>query len=402
MRKENMQTLKNHLFTNMKRFLAVFALSGISLLFVACGKDDPEPRPVPPDPVPPTPPTPVVPDAPRAVALRLLALPAGENPEPWSVADTLHLVLTEPNGRTALGDTALYRYAFGEGEDHPGRFLPVSVADSAFLPADSSEVDLMAYRPASLALQSDRLRLPVDSRELTSLGRPLMTAARTVGIHAGQPEASIVLSHRLTRLYVSLNKVGKASPQKSSTSATKADGTAIVLHGNPAQGIWSLPDEAFVEYGEPVSQPFIIQSDEMGGYLYALPGWLGQSDGQKPELSLSIQIPERDPLEVPLNKYLPEGLLEAGISIDIQIEVPEVPVPDPDPTPDPEPDPDPTPKPDPDPAPDPAPSPEPDPSPDPDPAPDPAPDSDILRIKVTLSDWENIIYDITILPDGSN
>lgn len=348
-----MHTLKYPLFTNWRKLLTVFALSGIGLLFVACGKDDPEPGPVPPDPVPPTPPTPVVPDAPRAVALRLLALPAGDNPEPWSVADTLHLVLAEPNGRTALGDTALYRYAFGEGADHPGRFLPVSVVDSAFLPSDSSEVDLMAYRPASAALQSDRLRLPVDSRELTALGRPLMTAARTAGIHAGQPEASIMLVHRLTRLYVSLNKASKANLQRSSVSATKADETTITFHGNPAQGIWSLPDEAFVEYGEPVSQPFIVQSDGTGGYLYALPGWPGQPDGQKPELSLTVQIPEHDPLEIPLNKYLPEGLLEAGISIDIQIEVPEVPVPAPD----------------------------------------------ILRIQVTLSDWENIIYDVSLLPD---
>lgn len=356
MRKNNMQTQKYPLFTLFKKFLTVFALSGISLLFVACGKDDPEPGPVPPDPVIPTPPPPVVPDIPHAVALRLLALPAGDNPEPWSVADTLHLVLAEPDGDRALGDTALYRYAFGEGEDHPGRFLPVSVADSAFLPADSSEVDLMAYRPASTALQSDRLRLPVDSRELTALGRPLMTAARTAGINAGQPEASIVLVHRLTRLHVGLNKTSKASPLRSCISTTKTDETTIMLHGNPAQGIWSLPDEAFVEYGEPVSQPFIVQSDGTGGYLYALPGWPGQPDGQKPELSLTVQIPERDPLEISLNKYLPEGLLQAGISIDIQVEVPEVPVPDPD----------------------------------------------ILRIQVTLSDWENIIYDVSLLPDRNH
>lgn len=125
-----MQTQKYPLFTLFKKFLTVFALSGISLLFVACGKDDPEPGPVPPDPVIPTPPPPVVPDIPHAVALRLLALPAGDNPEPWSVADTLHLVLAEPDGDRALGDTALYRYAFGEGEDHPGRFLPVLMRDS--------------------------------------------------------------------------------------------------------------------------------------------------------------------------------------------------------------------------------------------------------------------------------
>lgn len=181
-----MQRLKHFLFWSLKTFLAVSILSGISFMFIVCGKDDPEPGPVPPGPEPPTPPTPAVPDIPRAVALRLLALPAGENPAPWSVADTLHLVLTEPGGHTALGDTALYRYAFGEGADHPGRFLPVSVADSAFLPADSSEVDLMAYRPASLALQSDRLRLPVDSRELTARSKHCTVApAHTV---VRQPE----------------------------------------------------------------------------------------------------------------------------------------------------------------------------------------------------------------------
>lgn len=238
-----MQTQKYPLFTHLKQFLTVFALSGISILFVACGKDDPEPGPVSPDPVIPTPPPPVVPDTPHAVALRLLALPAGDNPEPWSVTDTLHLILAEPGGRTALGDTAFYRYAFGESTDHPGRFLPVSAADSAFLPTDSSEVDLMAYRPASTALQTDRLRLPVDCRKLTALGRPLMTAARTTGINAGQPEASIVLSHRLTRLYVSLNNINR-KVKKSQTSlspVTKADETTIILHGNPAWGIWSLP-----------------------------------------------------------------------------------------------------------------------------------------------------------------
>lgn len=381
------------------RLLSAATIAALLLALVACGKDDPEPGPVPPDPVPPTPPTPVVPDTPRAAALRLLAFPAGDNPEPWSAADTLHLVLTEPDGRTALGDTALYRYAFREGADHPRRFIPASVADSAFLPPDSSEVDLMAYRPASIALQSDRLLLPVDVRELTATGRPLMTTPRTVGISAKQPEASIVLSHQLTRLYVNLNKVST----KSIPSVAMAGETRIVLHGNPAQGTWSLPDETFVAYGDTVSQSFIVQSDGMGGYLYALPGWPGQAGDNKPVLTLTVEIPGRAPLEIPLNDYLPKGVLEAGISIDIQINAPEVPQPDPDPTPDPDPDPtpDPTPdpSPDPEPAPDPAPSPNPDPSPDPEPIP---PDLETLHIQVTLSNWEDIIYDAVLLPDKDN
>lgn len=348
--------MKYPLFTTGENILTVFALSGIGLLFVTCGKDDPEPGPVPSDPVPPTPPTPVVPDAPRAVALRLLALPAGDNPEPWSVADTLHLVLAEPNGRTALGDTALYRYAFGEGADHPGRFLPVTVVDSAFLPSDSSEVDLMAYRPG-FGRPAIR-QAPATGRQprTDSPGTPPDDGGTYRWNPCGQHECKHYAGTPVTRLYVSLNKASKANLQRSSVSATKADETTITFHGNPAQGIWSLPDEAFVEYGEPVSQPFIVQSDGTGGYLYALPGWPGQPDGQKPELSLTVQIPEHDPLEIPLNKYLPEGLLEAGISIDIQIEVPEVPVPAPD----------------------------------------------ILRIQVTLSDWENIIYDVSLLPDRNH
>lgn len=369
------------------RLLSVATILALLLILAACCKDDTEP--VLPDPEPPTPPTPVVPDTPRAVALRLQARPAGENPEPWSVADTLHLVLTEPDGRTALGDTALYRYTFHTLADDPIRFIPASIADSAFLPADSSEVDLMAYRPASIALQSDQLRLPVDVRELTATGRPLMTTPRIAGISAKQPEASIVLSHQLTRLYVNLNKI----TTKSIPSVAKAGETSIMLHGNPARAVWSLPDEAFVAYGDTVSQPFIIQSDGTEGYLYALPEWTGQPGDNKPVLTLTVEIPGRAPLEIPLNDYLPKGVLEAGISIDIQIDVPEVPKPDPDPDPTPDPDPDLTPEPTPDPSPD----------PDPEPAPDPVPPGlEILHIQVTLSNWEDIIYDAVLLPDRDN
>lgn len=64
-------------------------------------------------------------------------------------------------------------------------FIPASVADSAFLPSDSSLVDLMGLPSASPALQIDRLLLAIDTREQTATGRPLMTAERTIGLHAG-------------------------------------------------------------------------------------------------------------------------------------------------------------------------------------------------------------------------
>lgn len=382
MLKVNIPILIHHLFAAFRTLPSAAIVALLSLALAACSKDDPEPEP-------PNPPTPVEPGTAQRVALRLQARPAGDNPEPWSPTDTLHLVLAEPAAHTALGDTALFRYVFPEKADATDKatcFIPVSVADSAFLPSDSSLVDLMVYRPASPAFQLDRLLLSVDTREQTATGRPLMTAERTVGLHAGQPEANIVLSHRLTRLYVNLNMIdstGTATATGTKAVPNETVATSITLHGNPAQAVWSLPDERFIEYGDTLPQPFAMQNDGLGGYLYTLPG----IEGNTPSLTLTIEIPDRAPLNISLNEYLPEGLLQTGVSIEIQIDVPKNPDPGIDPEPDPTPDPDPNPN----------PSPDPDPSPGPDPTP---PDPNILRIQVTQSDWEDIIYDITLDPDG--
>nr|WP_293717043.1 hypothetical protein [uncultured Parabacteroides sp.] len=211
-----------------------------------------------------------------------------------------------------------------------------------------------------------------------------MTAERTVGLHAGQPEANIVLSHRLTRLYVNLNMIdstGAATATGKKAVSNETATASITLHGNPAQAVWSLPDEKFIEYGDTLPQPFAMQHDGLGGYLYTLPG----IEGKTSSLTLTIEIPDRVPLNISLNEYLPEGLLQAGISVDIRIDVPKNPDPGIDPEPEPTPDPDPSPEPDPDPSPDPTP-----------------PDPNILRIQVTQSDWENIIYDIMLDPDGED
>jgi hypothetical protein len=383
MLKVNIPMLKHHLFAAFQALPAAAIIALLSLVLAACSKDDPEPGPS----LPPDPPSPVEPGTVQRVALRLQARPAGDNPEPWSPTDTLHLVLAEPAGRTALGDTALFRYVFPEKADATDKatyFIPASEADSAFLPSDSSLVDLMAYRPASPALQLDRLLLSVDTREHTATGRPLMTAERTVGLHAGQPEANIVLSHRLTRLYVNLNMIdstGAATATGKKAVSNETATASITLHGNPAQAVWSLPDEKFIEYGDTLPQPFAMQHDGLGGYLYTLPG----IEGKTSSLTLTIEIPDRVPLNISLNEYLPEGLLQAGISVDIRIDVPKNPDPGIDPEPEPTPDPDPSPEPDPDPSPDPTP-----------------PDPNILRIQVTQSDWENIIYDIMLDPDGED
>ena len=383
MLKVNIPMLKHHLFAAFQALPAAAIIALLSLVLAACSKDDPEPGPS----LPPDPPSPVEPGTVQRVALRLQARPAGDNPAPWSPTDTLHLVLAEPAGRTALGDTALFRYVFPEKADATDKatyFIPASEADSAFLPSDSSLVDLMAYRPASPALQLDRLLLSVDTREHTATGRPLMTAERTVGLHAGQPEANIVLSHRLTRLYVNLNMIdstGAATATGKKAVSNETATASITLHGNPAQAVWSLPDEKFIEYGDTLPQPFAMQHDGLGGYLYTLPG----IEGKTSSLTLTIEIPDRVPLNISLNEYLPEGLLQAGISVDIRIDVPKNPDPGIDPEPEPTPDPDPRPEPDPDPSPDPTP-----------------PDPNILRIQVTQSDWENIIYDIMLDPDGED
>ncbi|MCD8267131.1 MAG: fimbrillin family protein [Parabacteroides sp.] len=312
-----------HITHQVFRAIALPAL----LLLAACGKDAPLPEPVPPMlPDPPEPPQPPVMEDVVRVPLRLFALPEGNDPEVWLPTDTLHLVLTKPGGCVALGDTAFYRYNCTAGAGNAECFAPSSSADSAFMPADSCRVDLLAYYPASSALLCDRLHLPVDTRELTALGHPLMTASRITGLCVVQPEARPIFVHRLARLRVTLNLI-ETKADANSTKTVLA-GTTLTLYGNPAEAVWSLPDEAFVEYGDTLPQTFKMQPDGTGGYLYTLPGMPG-------ELTLSVLIPDRAPISVPLNGYLTDGLLETGISIDIRIEIPsEV-----DPTPDdPEPD----------------------------------------------------------------
>lgn len=390
-----MMNLKHILFAPFKASPTVplLALSFV-LAMGACGKDDPEPGPEPP-----TPPTPEVPEVPTArVPLSLHARPEGDDAPLWLDDDTLHVILTETAGSCALGDTAFHRYVNRPLKDLPYRFAPAEPKDTAFMPADSSRVDLLVYRPAFVALQRAKLHLSVDANELTRSGRPLMTAARAIGLHIAAPETTVTLSHRLAHLSVALNadttnttpavKTTKAPTLKAdNASASPLAGTRMYLQGNPAKATWSLPEEKYIAYGDTATQPFIMHPDGSTGYLYTIPNSAFATDPDNAsELTLVVCIPGQSPMRIPLNDYLPEGLLGTGISVNIKLDVKVDPTPDPD-------DPD---------NPDPKPDPKPDPNPGPGPGPGPGPkpiDPNIIQVKVTLTDWINEIYNETLYPD---
>ena len=365
------------------RTTAGIILLAVAFCLAACCKDDPGPGPGP-GPEPPEPPTPPVPEANVRVPLSLEARPEGNDAPLWQADDTLHVILTGTNGSQALGDTAFYRYICASVAGEPFRFSPATVRDTAFLPADSSKVDLLVYRPALIALDRPTLRLTVDAPQLTALGYPLMTAARRQGLHVLEPAASVTLSHRLARLSVGLT-LGDGTKKKTVRAESDAlEGAQIILHGNSASAVWSLPDEAFISYGDTVSQYFRMRSDGTSGYLYTIPSPTSQPGDDTPPLFLTVRVPGRQPFEIPLDKYLPPEGLNTGISVNITIEIPKEPD-DPD-TPDEPDDPDNPDNPD---GPD---------DPD-DPTPPTPPDPNIVRITVTLTDWENIIYDSDLYPD---
>lgn len=402
---ENRQMLKHHLFAVLSAFPPVSACIKamiLALALAACCKDDPEPGPEPP--VPPVPPTPEIPEAQVPVPLRLHARPEGDETVLWQDDDTLHVILTEENGLRACGDTAFYRYTFAPADGMPQHFAPATPADTAFMPADSSRLDLLVYRPANAALRRDSLWIPVDASVLTASGRPFMTAQRTDGLHLLAPEATVTLQHRLTRLSLNLVPTGtaerstKAQPDTPVKATLATDslpfaGARVMLKGNPSEAVWSLTQEAFIAYGDTASQYFTMSADGTDGYLYAIPGYMPGAAGNpgegdtKPQFSLLVDIPGREPIIIPLDDYLPDGTLEVGISIDIRINIPV--------TPDNPDNPDHPDNPD---------------NPDnpnvpdypniPDyPNPPTPPDPDIIRISVTLTDWENIIYDCLLYPD---
>lgn len=402
--------LKHNLFAAFKATPTV-PLLALVLALGACCKDDPDPGPGP-GPLPPDPPTPPVPETPVAkVPLSLHARPEGDDAPLWLDDDTLHVVLTEKDGASALGDTAFYRYVNRPEKDLLYRFAPALAKDTAFLPPDSSLVDLLVYRPASVALQREKLYLSVDAGELTLSGRPLMTAARATGLHVAAPETTVTLCHRLARLSITLeaNSTGQQAPLKAAARATSPlEGTLVYLQGNPKSATWSLPEERYIAYGDTVSQPFIMQTDGTSGYLYTIPNTDRASDpGSAPELVLVVSVPERNPIRIPLDNYLPEGLLNTGTSVDIALEVnlkPDEPdnpdEPDEPDNPDNPDNPDEPDNPDNPDNPDEPDEPDNPDNPDNPDEPEPTPPvSDIIRIKVTLTDWENIIYDITLYPD---
>ena len=389
-------TLLKHIQSVSLRILWAITLSAF-LLLSACGKDDPQPEP---PVIPDVPDEPDKPDTELRIPLVLGARPVGDKTQKWLPTDTLCLVLTEPGGTEALGDTAFSRYAYAAVPNDSTLFVPVSEKDTLFLPSDSSLVDLLAYRPASVPLQKSDLLLSVDTRVMTATGLPLMTSPRKKNLYAAVPEASITMIHQLTRLSMSLNREkGKTSSTRLQTKAeiVGAEGTTIVLHGNPVSGVWSLPDEMFVAYGDTAAQRFVMHSSGNFGYLYTMPGQADPSITQ-PELTLVVSIPGHAPITLSLNDYLPKGYLEEGTSVNIAIVLPD-PTPDPDPE---DPDPDVPDIPDPD-NPDVPDTPDvpdiPDIPDNPDPGipdvpdnPDPGP-SVLIQIEVTLTDWNDVTHD---------
>lgn len=387
---------------------ACWIIPMLALALGACCKDDPavDPEPVPPV-TPEVPGEPGKPEAELRIPLMLEARPVGDKTQKWLPTDTLCLVLTEPGGAEALGDTAFSRYAYAAVPNDSTLFVPASEKDTLFLPSDSSLVDLLAYRPASTPLQKSDLLLSVDARAMTAAGLPLMTSPRKKNLYVATPEASITMIHQLTRLSMSLNRekdeTSSVTPQ-TKAQVTDLEGTTIVLHGNPVSGVWSLPDEMFVAYGDTAAQRFVMHSSGNFGYLYTMPGQANPGITQ-PELTLVVSIPGHAPITISLNDYLPKGYLEEGTSVNIAIVLPD-PTPDPDPE---DPDPDVPDIPDPD-IPDVPDTPDvpdiPDIPDNPDPGipdvpdnPDPGP-SVLIQIKVTLTDWNDVTHDDYINMDG--
>lgn len=397
-------TLLKHIQSVSLRILWAITLSAF-LLLSACGKDDPQPEP---PVIPDVPDEPDKPDTELRIPLVLGARPVGDKTQKWLPTDTLCLVLTEPGGTEALGDTAFSRYAYAAVPNDSTLFVPASEKDTLFLPSDSSLVDLLAYRPASVPLQKNDLLLSVDTRVMTATGLPLMTSPRKKNLYAAVPEASITMIHQLTRLSMSLNREkGKTSSTRLQTKAeiVGAEGTTIVLHGNPVSGVWSLPDEMFVAYGDTAAQRFVMHSSGNFGYLYTMPGQadLANPGIPQPELTLVVSIPGHAPITISLNDYLPKGYLEEGTSVNIAIVLPDPTPEDPDPedpdvpdvpdepdTPDIPDTPDEPDEPDVPDVPD---------NPDLPDTPDPGP-SVLIQIEVTLTDWNDVAHDDYINMDG--
>ncbi len=112
----------------------------------------------------------------------------------WEAGDAIGLCMNIAGSATSANEVFNYRYTVA---DAGGKLQPADEANTAYFPADGSQVDFLAYHPYAVAGLTEDFRLPIDvSRQPAT---DLLTA-RADGYDRTRPSVALGFEHRLVKL----------------------------------------------------------------------------------------------------------------------------------------------------------------------------------------------------------
>ena len=118
----------------------------------------------------------------------------------WEAGDAVGLCMNAAGTAATANEVFNYRYAVAAA-GASGRLQPDGEANTAYFPADGSQVDFLAYYPYVATGLAEDFRLPVDVSRQPATD---VLTARADGYNRDHPSVALNFEHRLTKLIFAL------------------------------------------------------------------------------------------------------------------------------------------------------------------------------------------------------
>ncbi len=193
----------------------------------------------------------------------------------WEAGDAIAITLHSPADLSNAGDRAVYRYTTPNGD---GSFTPVDAENTAYYPADGSEVKVVAVYPdGSPAIRFDTEAwgdLTIDVTDQTDLGAlDLMSAGAEGTNSATDPNVQLAFAHRLVKLAVTLRAEGGDRAPSLEGATLTLKNAPVKADFNAAKGILSVLTDQRAD----LSLPLTAGSEgSLGALAIILPGEVKQ------------------------------------------------------------------------------------------------------------------------------
>ena len=204
-----------------------------------------------------------VPETPVAVSLTAgiggITLTRAADGE-WETGDAVGLCMNVAGSTETSHDVFNYRYAVTSA-GVSGKLQPDGAANTAYFPADGSQVDFLAYHPYVSTGLAEGFRLPVDVSRQPATD---VLTARADGYDRNHPSVALNFEHRLVKLIFAL----KGSD---SVSGELLAGARLVIKGMNTKAICLLTDGIVSDTSTPQDMDVPLDASGTSGTAIVLP-----------------------------------------------------------------------------------------------------------------------------------